>query len=111
MIAPQRGGQGQDGHKEEDRRDDRFPGESTQGFWRKQNSTTCGSVYLREIGDLCGSEFIMWICLRGSEFYLWICSGSGTKSVTHLNPSPFSHSHFPPPPKYVECSILEYVVC
>ncbi len=70
------------------------PEPDTQGFWRKQSSTTRDSVYLREIGDLRGSEFIMWICLRrGSEFYMWIyvLDPEPSQSLTSI------HRHFPPP--------------
>ena len=70
------------------------PEPDTQGFWRKQNSTTRGSVNLQEISDLRGVSLSCGYVLRGSEFYMCICSGYRNKSVTHHHPSPFSHSHF-----------------
>ena len=58
------------------------PEPDTQGFWRKQNSTTRGPVNLREIGDLRGVSLSCGYVLRGSEFYMCICSGYRNKSVT-----------------------------
>ena len=55
-------GKGRSHHKEEDEDETdsgtiiflESPEPDTQGFWRKQNNTTRGSVNLREIGDLRG---------------------------------------------------------
>ncbi len=70
------------------------PEPDTQGFWRKQNNTTRGSVNLREIGNLRGVSLSCGYVLCGSEFYMCIHSGYRNKSVTCHHPSPFSHSHF-----------------
>ncbi len=77
------------------------PEPDTQGFWRKQNNTTRGSVNLREIGDLRGVTLSCGYVLRGTEYYICICSGYRNKSVTHHHPSPCSHSHFPPPSPFL----------
>ncbi len=123
MIAPRRGGQGRDGHKE-DRRDNCFPG------WRVQNRTLKDSGENRTVRHvvlcICGKLAICagvslscgYVC-TGVSFYMWICSGSRTKSVTHLHPSPFStptslrpchfdsHSHFSLPFLVLEMQNLE----
>jgi hypothetical protein len=66
--------------------DDCVAGESTTGHSRILEKT---------------EQYDTWFCalweigkLRGGEFIMWIRSGLRTKSLIHLHPSPFSHSHF-----------------